>query len=37
MDSAAFSFLRRDATVTHYAYYNAERVEGRLIQLTTAG
>ena len=36
MDYAAFSFLQRDATVTHYAYYNAERVEGRRIQLTNA-
>ena len=36
MDYAAFSFLQRDATVTHYAYYNAERVEGRQIQLANA-
>ena len=36
MDYAAFSFLQRDATVTHYAYYSAERVEGRRIQLTNA-
>jgi hypothetical protein len=36
MDYAAFGFLQRDATVTHYSYYNAERVEGRRIQLTNA-
>ncbi len=36
MDYAASSFLQRDATVTHYAYYSAERVEGRHIQLTNA-
>ena len=36
MDYAAFSFLQRDVKVTHYAYYNAERVEGRRIQLTNA-
>ena len=36
MDYAAFSFLQRDATVTHYAYYSAERVEGRRVQLTNA-
>ena len=29
-------FLQRDARVTHYAFYIAERVEGRRIQLTNA-
>ena len=36
MDYAAFGFLQRDVKVTHYAYYNAERVEGRRLQLTNA-
>ena len=36
IDYAVFGFLQRDAKVTHYAYYNAERVEGRRIQLTNA-
>ncbi len=36
LDYAAWKFLQRDATVTHYAYYRAERVEGRRIQLTNA-
>ena len=36
LDYAAWHVLQRDATVTHYAYYNAERVEGRRIQLTNA-
>ena len=36
LDYAAWTFLQRDAEVTHYAYYNAERVEGRRIQLTNA-
>ena len=36
LDYAASKFLQRDAEVTHYAYYNAERVEGRRIQLTNA-
>jgi hypothetical protein len=34
MDYAAWSFLKRDAKVTHYAYYNSDRVEGRRLQLT---
>lgn len=36
MDYAANKFLQRDAKVTHYAYYNTDRVEGRRIQLTNA-
>jgi len=36
IDYAAWSFLQRDAKVTHYAYYNTDRVEGRRIQLTNA-
>jgi hypothetical protein len=36
IDYAAWTFLQRDAVVTHYAYYVAERVEGRRIQLTNA-
>ncbi len=36
LDYAAFSFLQRDAKVTYYGYYSAERVEGRQIQLTNA-
>ena len=36
MDYAAWNFLQRDAKVTHYAYYNTDRVEGRRIQLTNA-
>ena len=34
LDYAAWTFLQRDAEVTHYAYYDAERVEGRRLQLT---
>jgi hypothetical protein len=34
LDYAAWTFLQRDAKVTHYAYYYAERVEGRRVQLT---
>jgi hypothetical protein len=34
IDFAAWHFLQRDAKVTHYAYYNTDRVEGRRIQLT---
>jgi hypothetical protein len=33
MDYAAYQFLKRDAKVSHYAYYNSDRVEGRRIQL----
>ena len=36
LDYAAWTFLQRDAKVTHYAYYYAERVEGRRIQFTNA-
>ena len=36
LDYAASDLLQRDARVTHYAYYSAERVEGRRIQLTNA-
>ena len=36
LDYAASDFVKRDATVTDYSYYNAERVEGRRIQLTNA-
>ena len=36
LDYAAWGFLQRDAKVTHYAYYSAERVEGRHLQLTNA-
>ncbi|HEY5618150.1 MAG TPA: hypothetical protein VIK60_09400 [Vicinamibacterales bacterium] len=36
MDYAAWRFLQRDAKVTHYAYYNSDRVEGRRIQLANA-
>ena len=34
LDYAAWNFLQRDAGVTHYAYYNSDRIEGRRIQLT---
>ena len=36
LDYAAWNFFRRDAKVTHYAYYNTDRVEGRRIQLSNA-
>ncbi len=36
MDYAAYQFLKRKATVSHYAYYNTDRVEGRRIQLANA-
>ena len=36
IDYATSEFLQRDADVTHYAYYRAERVEGRRLQLTNA-
>ena len=36
LDFAAWDLLQRDAEVTHYAYYRAERVEGRRLQLTNA-
>jgi len=34
MEFAAWSFLKRDAKVTYYAYGNTDRVEGRRLQLT---
>jgi hypothetical protein len=36
MEYAAWSFLKRDAKVTYYAYGNTDRIEGRRIQLTNA-
>ena len=36
LDYASWNILQRDGEVTHYAYYRAERVEGRRIQLTNA-
>jgi len=33
MDFAAWSFLKRDAKVTYYAYGNSDRIEGRRVQL----
>jgi len=36
MDYAAWNFLQRTGKVTHYAYYNTDRVEGRRIQLANA-
>ena len=36
LDYAAWNFIQRDAKVTHYAYYNTDRVEGRRIQLLNA-
>ena len=36
IDYAAWGFLKRDAKVTFYAYYNTDRIEGRRIQLTNA-
>lgn len=36
LDYAAWGFLQRDAKVTHYAYGNMDRVEGRNIQLANA-
>src|SRR5262245_5273230 len=33
MDFALWGLLQRDAKLTHYAYYNSDRVEGRRIQL----
>ena len=36
IDFATAEFLQRDAKVSHYAYYRAERVEGRRLQLTNA-
>ena len=36
LDFAAWEFFQRDAELTHYAFYRAERVTGRRIQLTNA-
>lgn len=36
LDFAAYKFLQRNAKVSHYAYYNTDRVEGRRIQLANA-
>jgi len=36
LDYAAWSFIKRDAKVTYYAYGNTDRIEGRRIQLTNA-
>ena len=36
IDFSTAEFLQRDAEITHYAYYRAERVEGRRLQLTNA-
>lgn len=36
MDYAAWGFLQRNAKITDYAYYNADRVEGRRVQLVSA-
>ena len=33
MDYAAWSFIKKDAKVTYYAYANTDRIEGRRIQL----
>jgi hypothetical protein len=36
LDYAAWSFIKRDAKVTYYAYGNTDRIEGRRLQLTNA-
>ena len=36
LEYAAWSFIKRDAKVTYYAYGNTDRIEGRRIQLTNA-
>ena len=36
MDFATWSFIKRDAKVTYFAYGNSDRIEGRRIQLTNA-
>jgi hypothetical protein len=33
IDYAAWGIMKRDAKLTHYAYYNTDRVEGRRLQL----
>ena len=36
MDYATWSFIKKDAKVTYFAYGNTDRIEGRRIQLTNA-
>jgi hypothetical protein len=36
IDFALWNFLKRDAKFTDYAYYNADRIEGRRLQLLNA-
>jgi hypothetical protein len=36
MDYAAWSFIKKDAKVTYYAYANSDRIEGRRVQLANA-
>lgn len=36
VDFAVWSFFKRDAKITFYAYYNLDLVEGRQMQLTNA-
>jgi hypothetical protein len=36
MDYAAWGLMKKAAKVTHYAYYNSDRIEGRRIQLLNA-
>jgi hypothetical protein len=36
IDFATWSYLKKDAKVTFFAYYNSDLVEGRQIQLTNA-
>jgi hypothetical protein len=36
MDFAAWSLMKDAAKVTHYAYYNSDRIEGRRLQLLNA-
>jgi hypothetical protein len=33
MDFALFNYIKRNVTFTHYAYYNADLIEGRRLQL----
>ena len=37
IDYALWNFLQRGSTFTDYAYYNADRIEGRRLQLTQSG
>lgn len=34
LDYAVWSFIKKDAKVTYYAYANSDRIEGRRVQLT---